>query len=74
MTLGLNDLHPAMRDILQARVDSLFGHHGRPEDASARSVMGRRWKGIGWRILAALPLGALFGATTASAFGAPRAQ
>jgi hypothetical protein len=59
MKLGLNDLHPSVSEVLKARMWSLrFNHHSRPEDAGPRSVLARRWKGLGWRILSAAMLGA----------------
>ena len=70
MKLGLNDLHPSVADVLKARVwDLRMGHHARPEDAGARRVLARRWKGWGWRVLAAIPLGAAAGAGIASVLG-----
>jgi hypothetical protein len=67
MQLGLNDLHPCVADILKARMWSMrFGHDARPEDAGPRTVLARRWKGVGWRILGAAMLGgALTGGTVA---------
>jgi hypothetical protein len=70
MKLGLKDLHPSVADVLRARVWSLrVGPNQRPEDAEARSVLGRRWKGWGWRILAALPIGAALGVSIVAASG-----
>jgi hypothetical protein len=70
MKIGLNDLHPAVAEVLKARLWSLrVGPHLRPEDVGARSVLARRWKGWGWRVLGALPVGAALGATIAVASG-----
>ena len=58
--LGLKDLHPAVAEVLTARVWSVHSsREARPEDAGARRVLGRRLKGIGWRILAAVPIGGM---------------
>jgi hypothetical protein len=46
-------------------------HQTRIEDVGARTVLSKRWQGWGWRILAALPLGAALGAAIAAAAGAP---
>jgi hypothetical protein len=72
MTIGTKDLHPSVGEVLLARAWSLrVGHMARPEDAGARRVIGKRWKGIGWRILAAVPIGAMFGAGVATLLGLP---
>jgi len=67
MKLDLSNLHPAVADVLKARMSSmLFDHHARPEDAGLRTVLARRWKGIGWRVLGAATLGgAIVGSTVA---------
>ncbi len=71
MKLGLNDLHSSVGDVLKARVWHLrLGHYIRPEDAGPRSVLARRWKGWGWRVLAAIPVGAAVGAGIAAGLGA----
>ncbi len=58
MQLGLNDLHPSVADILKARLWSMrFNHHERPEDAGPRTVLAKRWKGLGWRIFGAALMG-----------------
>jgi hypothetical protein len=70
MKLGFKDLHPSVADILRSRMSNLrFGHNVRAEDAEAHTVIGRRWKGIGWRILGAIPVGAVLGAGVASLAG-----
>lgn len=71
MQIGLDDIHPRVGEILRARMWSLrFGHHARPEDAALRSVIARRWKGWGWRVVGAIPIGGLLGTSLALALGA----
>jgi hypothetical protein len=72
MEIGLKDLHPSVGDVLNARVWSMrMGHQTRIEDVGPRTILAKRWKGWGWRILAALPAGAALGAAIAAAAGAP---
>jgi hypothetical protein len=74
MILRLTDVHPKIADVLKAREWQLrFDRNSRPEDAGARQVLGRRWKVIRWRILAAVPIGGIIGAAIAEASGAPSA-
>lgn len=71
MKLGLNDLHPSVAEILKARVWSIgFDHLARPEDAGARTVLARHWKGLEWRILGAATLGAAITGGTVALSGA----
>src|SRR5206468_8338851 len=69
MKIGLKDLHPSVCDVLAARVWNLRGHS--PEDVGVNKVIGRRWKGWGWRVLAAVPIGAAVGAGIVAFFGGP---
>jgi hypothetical protein len=70
MILRLTDVHPKIADVLKAREWQLrFDRNSRPEDAGARRVMGQRWKGTFWRILAAIPIGGIVGAGIAEASG-----
>ena len=71
MNLGLSDLQPGVAEILKARMWSMrFNHHARPEDAGARAVLARRWKGLAWRILGAATLGAAITGGTVALSGA----
>lgn len=71
MNLGLNDLPPRVAEILKARMWSMqSGHHARPEDAGPRTVLARRWKGLGWRILGGAIIGATLLGGTAALSGA----
>jgi hypothetical protein len=67
MKLNLNSLQPDISEVLFARLWSLrANHHSNPEDAGARAVIMRRWKGLGWRILGAAAVGgAVVGSITA---------
>lgn len=70
MQLGLNDLHPGVADVLKSRVWHMSGSRNmRPEDIGALQVLSRRWKGWGWRVLAAVPLGAAVGAGIVALMG-----
>jgi hypothetical protein len=63
MNLGLNDLHPAVGDVLKARVWQVsMTHQSKPEDVEPRRVLAKRSKRIGWRIAAAVPVSMLLGA------------
>jgi hypothetical protein len=63
MNVGLNDLHPAVGDVLKARVWQMsMDHQSKPEDAASRRLLAKRSKKVGWRIAAALPISALLGA------------
>ena len=43
MKLDLSNLHPAVADVLKARMWSMrFDHHARPEDAGLRTVLAKR--------------------------------
>ena len=70
MKIGLKDLHPSVGDVLAARVWGMR-QMTRPEDAGVQQVIGRRWKGLGWRILAAVPIGAALGAGFVALIGGP---
>ncbi len=71
MQLGLNDLHPSVAEILKSRMwNSGFGHHSRPEEAGLRTVLARRWKGLGWRISGGAAFASAFTFMTLTASGA----
>src|SRR5687768_17897751 len=71
MKIGLKELHPSVGDVLAARVWGMRGQMTRPEDAGVHQVIGKRWKGWGWRVLTAIPIGATAGAGIVALFGGP---
>ena len=71
MKLDLSNLHPGVSEVLKARMWNMrFNHHARPEDAELRTVLARRWKGLGWRMLGAATLGAVVVGGTVALSGA----
>ncbi len=74
MNLDLSNLYPDVAEVLKARMLSLrFDHNARPEDAGARSVLAKRWKGVKWRILGGAVLGATIVGGTFALSGAHNA-